>query len=113
MLEALRKRLLEKPGLYLDGMAVFLWDELNLQVIISSISRALSSINWSRKKVQQKAKEQNPDLKDEYFYDISEFKSYYLIYVDELGCDKWIRFRQTGWSLHGIAPVQVSKFHRD
>lgn len=113
MLEALCERLLEKPGLYLDGMAVFLWDEFNLQVTTSSISRALSSISWSRKKVQQKAKEQNPDLKDEYFYDISEFKSYHLIYVDESGCDKWIGFRQTGWSLHGIAPVQVSKFHRD
>jgi DNA-binding CsgD family transcriptional regulator len=30
MLEALRERLIEKPGLYQDEMAVFLWDEFNI-----------------------------------------------------------------------------------
>lgn len=57
MLEALCEHLLEKPGLYLDEMAVFLWEES--------------------------------------------------------GCDKRVGFRRTGWSPLGIAPVQLSQFHRD
>ncbi|TPR10100.1 RNase H family protein [Aspergillus niger] len=113
MLEALCEHLLEKPGLYLDEMAMFLWDEFGLQVATSSISRALSSVGWSKKTVQQKAKEQNPDLRDEYIHEISEFKSYQLVFVDESGCDKRIGFRRTGWAPSGIAPVQVSRFHRD
>jgi hypothetical protein len=52
MLEALCDHLLEKPGLYLDEMVVFLWDEFGLPITDSSISRALSSIGWSKKTIQ-------------------------------------------------------------
>ncbi|KAJ5348522.1 uncharacterized protein N7506_001775 [Penicillium brevicompactum] len=41
MIEALCERLSEKPGLYLDEMAVFLWDEFRTLVTTSSIRRAL------------------------------------------------------------------------
>ena len=47
ILDALREYLLKKSDLYLDEMAVFLWDELEVLVTKSSISRALSSIGWS------------------------------------------------------------------
>jgi hypothetical protein len=40
MLEALCDHLLEKPGLYLEDMAVFFWDEFDLQVTTGNISRA-------------------------------------------------------------------------
>jgi hypothetical protein len=43
MLEALCDHLLEKPGLYLDEMALFLWDEFGTSVTVSSIRRALVS----------------------------------------------------------------------
>lgn len=43
MLEALCDRLLEKPGLYLDEMAIFLWDEFQILATTSSIRRALVS----------------------------------------------------------------------
>jgi hypothetical protein len=33
--------------------------------------------------------------------------------VDESGCDKRAGFRRTGWSPSGVAPLQVSQFHRD
>ena len=49
MLEALCDHLLEKPTLYLDEMAIFLWDEFALQATKSSISRALASKGWSKK----------------------------------------------------------------
>jgi hypothetical protein len=113
MLEALCDYLLEKPTLYLDEMAVFLWDEFDIHVTISSISRALSSIGWSKKIARQKAKERNQDLRDEYINYISDFHSDQLVFVDESGCDKRVGFRRTGWSPLGVAPIQICKFHRD
>jgi hypothetical protein len=43
MLEALYDHLLEKPGLYLDEIAIFLWDEFQMLATTSSIRRALVS----------------------------------------------------------------------
>lgn len=113
MLEALCDHLLEKPGLYLEEMAVFLWDGFQTLATTSSIRRALVSKGWSKKVAQQRAKEQNAELREIYLHNLSEFESYHLVYVDESGCDKRIGFRRTGWSPLGVAPRQVSQFHRD
>jgi transposase len=112
MLEALCDHLLERPGLYLDEMVLFLWDEFHTLTTTSTISRALASIGWSKKTIRRKAREQNADLRDSYLHDLSEFHSYHLVYIDESGCDKRIGFRRTGWSPLGVAPVQISRFHR-
>ncbi|KAI3112716.1 hypothetical protein CBS147330_9904 [Penicillium roqueforti] len=113
MLEALCDHLLEKPGLYLEEMAIFLWDEFLMLASTSSIRRALVSKGWSKKTARQRAKEQNAELREIYLHNLSEFESYHLVYVDESGCDKRIGFRRTGWSPLGVAPRQVSQFHRD
>lgn len=113
MLEALCDHLLEKPGLYLDEMAVFLWDEFQTLATTSSIRRALVSNGWSKKKARQIAREQSAELREYYLHNLSDFQSYHLVYVDESGCDKRAGFRRTGWSPVGKAPVQVSQFHRD
>jgi transposase len=113
MLDALREVLLEEPGLYQDEMAVFLYDEFNVLVTTSTISRALKSIGWTKKTTRHIAKERNADLRDYYLYNLSAFCSYHLVYVDESGCDKRIGFRRTGWAPLGVAPVQVARFHRD
>lgn len=113
MLDALREKLLEKPGMYQDEMVVFLFDEFDILVNVSAVSRALASVGWSKKVTRQIAKEQNADLRDYYLYNLSAFQSHHLVYVDESGCDKRIGFRRTGWSPLGVAPVQVAQFHRD
>jgi hypothetical protein len=41
ILEALYNYLFEKPGLYLNEIAIFLWGDFNMYIIKSSISRAL------------------------------------------------------------------------
>ena len=76
--------------MYLDEMAVFLWDEFEVLVTTSSIRRALKYEGWTKKAAKQKAKERNADLRDAYFHFISDFASYHLVYVDESGCDKRI-----------------------
>lgn len=96
MIKALCEHLTEKPGLYLDEMAIFLWDEFRTMITASSIRRALVATGWSKKAARQRAKEQNADLRDYYLHNLSEFQSYHLIYVDESGCDKRVGFRRTG-----------------
>ena len=71
MLEALCEHLKEKPTLYQDEMAVFLWDGFGKHVTIQSISRALASVGWSKKAARQIAKEQSADLRDFYLHNLS------------------------------------------
>jgi transposase len=58
------------------------------------------------------AKERNPDLRDLYLHNLSPFRLYHLVYVDESGCDKLIGFRKTGWSPFCVTPVQIAKLYR-
>jgi len=113
MLQALKEHLLEKPGLYLDEMVLFLWDEFQVVVTAMSISRALKSINWSKKVARSVARQRNADLRDLYLHNLSDFHSHQLVYVDESGCDQRISFRRTGWSPLGVAPTQIAQFRRE
>jgi winged helix-turn-helix protein len=103
MLDALRERLLEKHGLYLDAMAVFVYDEFDILVHTSTISRALASIGWTKKVTHHVAKERNANLRDFYLYNSSDFHSYHRVFIDKSGCDKRIGFRRTGWSPLGCS----------
>ena len=87
MLEALCEHLLEKPGLYLDEMELFLWDEFDVFVSTFSIRRALKSIGWNKKTIRRVAKGRNADLRDFYLHNISDFRSWQFVFVDESGCD--------------------------
>jgi transposase len=49
MLSALLEQLIEKPELYQDEMATFLYDEFDVVVTTPTICRALASAGWSRK----------------------------------------------------------------
>jgi transposase len=73
MLDALRERLLEKPGLYLEEMTLFLWDKFDVLVSTHSISRTLRAVGWSKKVARQIAREQNAELRDFYLYNLTQF----------------------------------------
>lgn len=112
MLDALCDHLVEKPGLYIEAMAVFLWDQFRVLPSTSSIQRALSLHGWTKKQAREKAKEQNPQLRAFYQHKLSKYRSDQFVFVDESGCDKRVGFRRTGWSPLGVTPVQISQFHR-
>ena len=113
MLEALREYLLSKPDRYLYELAILLWDDFDVVAITMSISRALASMGWLKKTARRVTKERNTDLRDLYLHNISAFRSYHLVFIDKSRCDKRIRFRQTGWSLVGVTPVQIAQFQRE
>jgi hypothetical protein len=112
MLQTLCEYLVQNPELYQSEMVEFLWNEFKLRTTTSSICRALASIGWSKKTIRRTAKERNQDLRDFYFHQLSAFRSYQLVYIDESGCDTLIGFRRTGWSSSGVTPVRSAKFHR-
>lgn len=112
MLDALLCLLREKPDLHLDEMAIFLWDNFQEIVTISTISRSLASAKWSKKVARQTSKDRNADLRDVYLHDVSAFSSYHLVFVDESGCDTRVGYRRRGWSPLGVTPVQIARFQR-
>jgi hypothetical protein len=111
MVEAIFDYLLNKQGSYLDETVDHIQDVFRVDVSTDSLRRILKKNKWSKKIMQQKAKEQNPDLQDKYQHDISEYHSYQLVYVDKSGCDRQTGIRKTGWSPLGITPTERSKFH--
>lgn len=77
MLEALCDHLIEKPGVYLHEMELFLLDEFGVCVPKSTtISDTLRQPGWSRKECRQQARERNADSRDDYMHLISEFQSF-------------------------------------
>ena len=110
MVDALCEHLLKNPELYLDEMALFLWEKFKVHVTTSSLSRVLNSVSWSKKKIRRVAKARNADLRDLYMHNTSDFLSYQYVFVDESGCDKRDGYRRTGWAPLGVTPVQVTRF---
>ncbi|KAF4474515.1 hypothetical protein CGGC5_v016940 [Colletotrichum fructicola Nara gc5] len=52
ILQALLARLTEKPHMYQDEMASFIWKEFEVLVTTQCISRALSSAGWTKKTIR-------------------------------------------------------------
>ena len=75
MLDALCEHLLRKPDLYRDEMVMYIWDEFQLPVSTSTITRALKSNGWSRKKCRQEARQRDPDLRDLYLYNLADYSA--------------------------------------
>ena len=84
-LTALLDYLLAKPELYLDEMTDFIWNQFELDVSEDSVRRSLKANGWTKKKNRQVARERDPELRDACLHELSEYKSFQLIFVDEPG----------------------------
>lgn len=113
VLTALLEYLFTKPDLYPDEMADFVWDQYEFEVSVDSIQRSLKACNWSKKKNRRVARERDPELRDACLFELSEHRSFQLVFVDESGCDTLAGIRRTGWSPRGMPAVQIAGFHRE
>lgn len=113
---AMRRALLEYlriwPDRYLDELAIYLADDFDELVSVSTISRELKRAGLSKKKNRQIAQQRDPDLRDLYLHNISPMEPRHLVFVDESGCDPRHGFRRSGWSPLGVSPIQVARFQR-
>jgi len=113
MQDALRDTLSCQSDRHLYELADKLLKDFDKAVSLSTISRTLNNtMRWSKKLNRRRAKEQRADLRDFYMYKIANYSSWQLIFIDESGCDMLTGLRRKGWSPRGVAPVQVTKFHR-
>ncbi|KAK0368254.1 hypothetical protein CLIM01_14389 [Colletotrichum limetticola] len=72
MLSALFERLIEKPDMYLEEMAMFLFDEFDTLVTASTIGRTLRRAGWTKKTARRIARERNADLRDYYLHKLTK-----------------------------------------
>jgi hypothetical protein len=61
-----KKYLDSKPGVYLEEMRNFWYDEFDIQVNVSTVYQQLEVIWWSRKLATKQAKEQSEALRRVY-----------------------------------------------
>jgi hypothetical protein len=94
-------------------MAVFLYDEFEVLVATFNIGQVLAFKGWIKKTNRRVANGRNADIRELYLRNLSDFRSYHIIYVDESGCDKCIGISRTGWSPLGATLVQVAQFQRE
>lgn len=94
-----------------SDMASFLYEEFQVTVSHHCISRKLRKAGWSRKTMQNVAKERNVNLR-EHIYELSDFRSYQLVFIEESGMDGSIGILKKGYARRGQRPRQVKKFHR-
>ena len=85
-------------------MAEFLWEHFDVRPSLSSISRGLRSVRWSRKRLQAVAAERNEELRLDWKRRISVYNPRQLLFLDESAASEKASRRRTGWSLFGVAP---------
>jgi len=102
MVDTLCNHLAEKPGLYVEEIALFLWEEFRVLPSSSSVKRAPARAGWTKKKVQQKAKEQNPQF------------SVTLFHVMPFGSPSYstISFHDASASIENMRPYGMSVTNR-
>ena len=113
--QAVKDLLLDKPTLFQDEVAQFIFDEFDIEISTRSVSNYLRRMKWTRKNCQRVAAQRSQVARNDYWGKISSagFRADQLVFVDESGCDKRIGTRKYGWAPQGIRPVEVTKLARD
>ena len=80
----------QRPTAFQDEMSWFLWDEFQLVVVESTISRALKQLGWNRKKKAIRiAKQRNQSLRDEMDDKARGWRAKQLVFLDEsVACER-------------------------
>lgn len=94
-------------------MVTFLHEKTGVEVSLSSISRTLKAMGWSRKMCRRIAQQRDNELRDAYLHKVSKLRAEQLVFIDESGCDKKAGHRRMGWAPRGKTPVKINKLNRD
>ena len=100
--------LLENPSLYLGEICQRIDSTFGIQVTPSTVCRIIQRNGFTRKKVQQVAKQRSVEFRGRFFAEVQHYRPEQFVWVDESGCDKRDHIRKFGYALRGEYPV----FHR-
>ncbi len=81
--QALLEYLEQRPTAFQDEMSWFLWDQFQLVVAESTISRALKRLGWNRKKAVRIARQRSQPLQDEWMTRLAGWRADQLVFLDE------------------------------
>ena len=99
---------LDNPGIYLWEIQQMLLSMFALDVSPSALCIFLKKSNFSRKKMQLVAAQQDQDLRSTFVSDVSIYRRKFLIFIDETGCDRRNALRKYGYGLRG-KPIRCQK----
>lgn len=105
LLQALIEFLAAKNELYLEEMQWWLFQQFNLDISLSAISRRLRLVDFGKKKQELVATETNVSLRAAWVVDISGYRADQFVFVDESGVDQRQGWRRTGWCPRGVKPT--------
>jgi len=102
----LRLFLFKKPTAYLDEVIWWLNDVFDLQIDISTLSRHLHRIGWTRK-VAVKVALKRSESQRQWFKQtvMSQYEDYELIFIDESAAQERTGDRRYSWSPLGETPI--------
>jgi transposase len=100
------------PKIYLDELQQELLLHQNIEVSISTISRALQQLAISRKKVLHEAIERNELLRATWQAEYGDIPAEYFVWLDEAGVDDQTNQRKDGWAAVGRACISRATFIR-
>ncbi|MDD9817424.1 MAG: IS630 family transposase [Gammaproteobacteria bacterium] len=89
------------PSLYLQELCELVRTATGVSVSGSTVCRLLRRNGFTRKKVQQVAKQRCTDYRAAYMAHILQFPKECLVFVDETGCAAKDQVRKFGYSLRG------------
>jgi transposase len=81
--DELLKYIEQRPHAYLDEMVWFLWDEFEIALNESTVSRALKRLQWNRKKMVRRSAQRNQALRNDWMHRLGGWTAEQLIFLDE------------------------------
>ena len=92
----------ENPSLYLLEICQAIFEATGVMVSGSTVCRVLRRNGYTRKKVQQVAKERCIEFRTAFMAHVLQFPREYFVWVDETGSDARTHIRWFGYSLLGV-----------
>lgn len=104
MQAGLRTYLEAKPWAHRDEMIEYVFDDWDVLVDQSTMSRTLQRAHISRKRLKRVALEQSDTCRHHYMLQVSQYTADMLVFLDESAANDHTKDRKYGWSGFGTNP---------
>ena len=92
---------LRRPGIYLHEIARELYDNLGVDVTLSTICMFLNKNGFTRQRLKITASQRDDFLRMQFISEVSLYDKDMMIFVDETGSDRRNSIRRYGYSIRG------------
>jgi transposase len=87
---------------YLNEMCWFIWNEFEIAVNDSIVSKALKRLSWNRKKMMRQIAQRNQQLRNDWMQRLNEWIAEQLIFLNENAACERIDDRRYDWASSSI-----------